>query len=88
MYNLIEYSDNYSKTSGSLWHYCRDEPFLNANGAIADIPADNNNSASFKFKTKIAGAIGEDGTKNVKIKVPLNYLSNFWRNLEMPLINC
>ena len=54
MYNLIEYSDNYSKTSESLWHYYRDEPFLNAY-AIGDFPADNNNSASFKFKTKIAG---------------------------------
>ena len=50
MYNLIDYSDNYSKSSGSLWHYYRDEPFLNANGAIDDFVADNNNSASFKFK--------------------------------------
>ena len=59
MYDLIEYRDNYSKTSGSLWHYYRDEPFL-ANGAIADFPANNNNRASFKFKTKIAGRIEED----------------------------
>ena len=89
MYNLIEYSHNYSKTSGSLWHYYRDEPFLNANGDIADFPADNNNSASFKFKTKTACRIDEnDDTKNVKIRVPLKYLSNFWRTLEMPLINC
>ena len=49
LYNLIEFSDNYPKTSGRLWHYYRDGPFLN-NGAIADFPA--NNSASFKFKTK------------------------------------
>ena len=88
MYNLIEHSDNYSKTSGSLWQYYRDEPFLDNNGAIADFLADNNNSASFKFKTKIAGRSGNDGTKNVKIRVPLKYLSNFWRTLEMPLINC
>ena len=88
MYNLIEYSDHYSKTSGSLWHYYRDEPFLNANVAIADFPADNNNSASFKFKTKISDGIGDDDTKNVKIKVPLKYLSNFRRTLEMLLINC
>ena len=53
MYNSIEYSDNFSKTSGSLWHYYRDEPFL-ANAAIADFPANNNNRASFEFKTKIA----------------------------------
>ena len=62
MYNLIEYSHNYSKTSGCLWQYYRDEPFLNENGAIDDFPADNNNMASFKFKTKIAGKIGNDGT--------------------------
>ena len=49
MYNLIEYSDNYSETSGSLWQYYRDEPFLDVNGAIADFLADNNNSASIKF---------------------------------------
>ena len=50
MHNLIEYSDNYSKTFGSLWQYYRDEPFLNNNGAIADFPTDNNNSAWFIFK--------------------------------------
>ena len=49
MYNLIEYSDNYAKTTGSLGQYYRDEPFLNANGAIADFSADNNNRALFKF---------------------------------------
>ena len=63
MYNLIEYSNNYSKTSGVLWQYYRDEPFLNANGAIDDFPADDNKSASFKFKTKIAGRTGNDGKK-------------------------
>ena len=52
MYNLIEYSDNYSRTSGSLWHCYYDDPFFNANGAIADFAANNNNSASFKFKQK------------------------------------
>ena len=58
VYNLIECSDNYFKTSGRLWHYYRDEPFLNANGVI-DFP-DNNSSASFKLKTKIAGRTGDD----------------------------
>ena len=57
---------------------------LNNNGAIADFPADNNDSGSFKVKTKIAGRIGNDGTKNVKIMVPLKYLCNIWRTLEMP----
>ena len=84
-YNLIEYSDNYSKLSGSLYHYYRDERFLMI---IDDFPANSNNSASFKFKTKIAGRTGNDGTKNVKIGVPLKYLSNFWKTLEMLLINC
>ena len=52
MYNLIEYSDNYSKTSGSLWQYYRDETFLDVNSAIADFPADDNNSALSKFKNR------------------------------------
>ena len=80
MYNLIE-------CSGGLWHCYRDEPFLD-NGAIAGFPANNNNSALFKFKTKIAGKTGNDGTKSVTIRLSLKYLSNFWRTLEMPLINC
>ena len=55
MHNLIGYSDNYSKTSRSLWQCYRDEPFLNTNRAIADFPANNNNnSAFFKFKINIA----------------------------------
>ena len=78
MYNLIEYSDNYSKTSGSLWQYYKDEP----NDNLA-------NSESFKSKVKITGSTPAGGnTKDVKIIVPLKYLSNFWRTLEMPLINC
>ena len=88
MYNLIKYNDNYSKTFGSLWQYYRDEPFLNDSGAIAGFPADNNNRAQFKFKTKIVGRIGNNGTKDVKIMVPLKYLTNFRRTLEILLINC
>ena len=75
MYNLTEYSDDYSKTSGGLWHWFRDEPFLD-NDAIDDFLANSNKSASFKFKTKIVGRTG-NGTKNIKIRVPLKYLSNF-----------
>ena len=67
IYDLIEYSDNYSRTPGSLWQYYKDEEFLIDNGAIAGFPADKNNSASFKFETKITGRTGNDGTKNVKI---------------------
>ena len=78
MYNLIEYSDNYSKTSGSLWQYYKDDP----NDNLAD-------SEPFKSKAKITGNTPAAGnTKNVEIIVPLKYLSNFWRTLEMPLINC
>ena len=63
MYNLTEFSDNYSKTSGSLWQYHKDEPFLDNNGAIGDFPADNNKKASFKFKINIASRTRNDGTK-------------------------
>ena len=78
MYNLIEYSDNYSKTSGVLWQYFRDEPDDNLE-----------DSESFKSKIKITGKTpNDDNEKDVEIMVPLKYFSNFWRTLEMPLINC
>ena len=87
MYNLIEYSDNYLKTSGSLWQYCKDIPAVDNNNAIVNF-ADNNLTDSFNFKVKITGQTGDDGTKNVEIMVSLSYLSAFWRSLELPLINC
>ena len=87
MYNIIEYSDNYANTTGSLWQYCKDIPALDANNEITNFTEDNLTD-SFKFKAKIIGETGNDGTKDVKIMVPLKYLSNFWRTLEMPLINC
>ena len=75
MYNLIEYSDAFSKTWGSSWKYYRDEPTLDNNDIIIDFPDDDDNtSASFKFKQKI----GNSGTKYVEKIVPLKYLSNFW----------
>ena len=83
MYNLIEYSDNYSDTSGSLWNFKRDEIINNA-----DV-TNNDNAPSFKYKANLIGNTENNGTKNgVKIAVPLKYLSNFWRSLEIPLINC
>ena len=88
MYNLIEYTDNYAKTAGSLWQYCKDIPAQDANDDDIVIFADGNTTDSFKFKLKITGQTGNGGTKDVKIMVPLKYLSNFWRTLEMPLINC
>ena len=78
MCNLIEYSDNYSKTSGRLWQYYKDDP----NDNLAD-------SQSFKSKVKITGNTPNNGnTKNVEIVVPLKYFRYFWRTLEMSLINC
>ena len=77
-YNLIKYSDNYSKTSGSLWPYYKDEP----NDNLA-------NSEWFKSKVKITGSTpAGSNTKDVKIAISLKYLSNFWRTLGKPLINC
>ena len=87
MYNSIEYRDNYLKTSGSLWQYTKDIPAVYNNNAIVDF-TNNNLTDSFNFKAKMTGQTGEKGTKNVEIMVPLKYLSNFWRTLEMPLINC
>ena len=78
MYNLIEYSNNYSKTSQLLRQYYRDE--LNDN--LAD-------SESFKSKVEITGNTPADGdTKDVEIIVLLKHLSSFWRTLEMPLTKC
>ena len=83
MYNLISYSDNYSDTSGSLCGFRRDEIIDNEN------VTNDNNTPSFKYKASIVGNTENNGTKNaVKIAVPLKYLCNFWRSLEMPLINC
>ena len=87
MYNLTEYSDNYAKTTGSLWQYCKDIPARDNNNLIEGFAAANLTD-SFNFKAKITGRKGNGGTKDVEIIVPLKYLSNFWRTLEMPLINC
>ena len=87
MYNLIEYSDACLKTSESLWQWYRDESALNANVEIIDFPANNNSSASFKFKQEITEQTGNGGTKNVELMIQLKYVSNIWRTLEM-LINC
>ena len=87
MYNLIEYSDNYSKTSGSLWQYCKEIPAINNEGAFVDFNGANATDL-FNFKTKITGQTNDDGIINVEIMVPLKYLSNCWRTLEMILINC
>ena len=87
MYNLIEYSDNYQDSSATLYQYKRDEP--PENDAVADLTADN--SSSLKYKISLLGnpvVANNIARINVKVVVPLKYLSNFFRSLEMPLINC
>ena len=71
MYNLIEYSDSYSKISRSFWHYDRDEPAVTDAGAIANFHAADN-SALFKFKKRITCVTDNDSARNVEIMVPLN----------------
>ena len=99
MYNLLEYSKNYKKTIGSLYNYYRDELSDDAD----DNNFDNRNvvnSEAFKYKNKIigntynvdAGAQGYDvnknGTQKIELAIPLKYLGNFWRALNIPLISC
>ena len=87
MYNLIEYSYNYQDSSATLYQYKRDEP-PEAN-ATDDLTVDNSNS--FKYKVSLLGnpVVADNIAKrSVKVVVPLKYLSNFFRSLEMPLINC
>ena len=88
MYNLIEYSDNYAKTTGSLWQYCKDIPDRDDDDDEIVVFQANNLTDSFNFKVKFTGKTENSGTKDAEIMVPLKYLSNFWRTLEMPLINC
>ena len=87
MYNLLEYSQNYRKTIGSLYNYYRDE--------LSD-DADNNqfnnikvvNSNTFKYKNKIIDNANNAGTKDIELAIALKYLGNFWRALNIPLISC
>ena len=90
IYNLLEYSKNYRKTTGSLWNYYRDEP---------SNPL-SSNSESFKYKTSITGntyniGVGEAGydankvgKNETEVVISLKHLSNFWRSLNIPLFNC
>ena len=90
MYNLLGYSKNYKKTTGSLWNYYRDEP---------SDPL-SSNSESFKYKTSITGNTynigdGEDeygankvGKNETEVVIPLKHVSNFLKSLNIPLINC
>ena len=91
MYHLLEYSKNYEKTSGSLFNYYRDEPKEHTIGAGNNaINISIRNSKSFDYKTEITGSLdaGEDEKDDVTVAIPLKYLGNFWRSLDIPLINC
>ena len=75
MYTLIEYNGNHSKTSGSLWQYYSDESALAANGTPANFPG---NGALLKYKQKITGSTGNDGTNNGTIEIFKYFLGNSW----------
>ena len=80
-YNLLEYSDNYQNSTGSLYQFKRDEP-----------PDDNadfgNATSSLVYKSKLIKGTDNSNVNNVKLVIPLKYVSNFFRSLEMPLVNC
>ena len=99
MYNLLEYSKNYIKTIGSLYNYYRDQLSDDADDNNFDnIKVVNSNA--FKYKNKITGntynvnATADDydtnkeGMQTIKLAIPLKYLGNFWRALNMQLISC
>ena len=98
MYNLLEYSKNYRKTIGSLYHYYRDELTNDGNDNFANRNA--NFSNTFKYKNKITGNtynvdaaaadydVNKEGTQAIELAIPLKYLGNFWRTLNIPLISC
>ena len=88
---MFAYSKNYEKTSGSLFNYYRVEPSEITIGAGKNaINISIRNSKSFDYKTEIIGSLdaGEDEKEDVEIAIPLKYLGNFWRSLDIPLINC
>ena len=89
MYNLLEYSKNYRKITGSLWNCYKDE--INSSADDDSITHSILNSESFDYKANFMenGVTYNNLTKNdVKVVVPLKHLSNFWRSLNIPLINC
>ena len=94
MYNLLYYSKNYTRTTGSLWNYYRDEPnseYNNNNNNNRDrIHYSIKDSEPFDYKTSIAGKLpdNEDDLENIKVVVPLEYLSKFFMNLDITFINC
>ena len=98
MYNLLEYSKNYRKAIGSLYNYYRNELTNDDNDNFANINVVN--SEAFKYKNKITGNmynvnagvdgynVNKNGTQKIELAIPLKYLGNFWRALNIPLISC
>ena len=90
--NLLEYRDNYSMASGSFWNYYRGKMNDNANETVANYRLNNSKtitSKSFEYKTKtIASTSDNDNKFDTEVVVPLKYLSNLWRSLNLVLINC
>ena len=99
MYNLLEYSKDYRKTIGSLYNYCRDELTNDDdNDNFANINVVN--SEAFKYKNKITSItynvdaaaedydVNKNDTEKIELAIPLKYLGNFWRALNIPLISC
>ena len=88
MYNLIEFSDNYSKISEILFQYCKDVPAVDNSCSVTDFTEANATTDLFNLKLKLTGQTGNNATKIVEIIALLKYLINIWRTLEMSLINC
>ena len=89
MYNFLEYSKNFRKTTGSFWSYYRDQPNSGIGGQNMNVNYSIKDSKFFDYKTSITGKLeGINTTKDSEIVVPLKHLSNFWRVLDMSLINC
>ena len=86
-YNLKEYSDNYSKNIWSIFQYCRGVTVVDNKRDVTDF-TEAIVTNSFNLKEKLTGRIGDNGTKNVEIMVPLKSMSDLWRTLEMVLVNC
>ena len=94
MYNLLEYSDNYSVTSGRLWNYYRDEVNDDSNeDNAADIKISNKKTLTgkyFEYKAKSIGSMPNNNNNilDAEVVVPLKHFSNVWRSLDLPSINC
>ena len=88
-YNLIEYSNKYSKTTGRFWEFKRGESSVTIDENLDNVSTAN--STTFKYKSNFFNPLTADDNevfKDLKIAVPLKYFSNFWRSLEMSVINC